>query len=183
MGVDKRCVVIYLGGVPQHTTLEIIMASITYEKETCGRCGGSGRYSFNQIDGDRCYGCGGSGQRLSKRGKAAKAFADERLNITVEQFAALEGRKARYTDSWGGNRTTFSRVRQEGQDTFKTIRDTEWQTRPRFVLMMRQEDGSYKDGTSLSASMTVRLIPTEEDVAEITAYQDSLTKAGKPRKR
>lgn len=27
----------------------------------CGRCGGSGRYSFNQIDGDRCYGCNGKG--------------------------------------------------------------------------------------------------------------------------
>jgi hypothetical protein len=31
---------------------------------TCGRCGGSGRYSYNQMDGDRCYGCGGSGKKL-----------------------------------------------------------------------------------------------------------------------
>jgi hypothetical protein len=27
----------------------------------CGRCDGCGRYSFNDIDGDRCYGCNGSG--------------------------------------------------------------------------------------------------------------------------
>lgn len=27
--------------------------------EVCGRCGGSGRYSFNQMDGDKCYGCMG----------------------------------------------------------------------------------------------------------------------------
>ncbi len=29
--------------------------------EVCGRCGGTGRYSFNTKDLDRCYGCGGSG--------------------------------------------------------------------------------------------------------------------------
>lgn len=30
----------------------------------CGRCGGTGKYSYNQIDGDRCYGCDGAGQSL-----------------------------------------------------------------------------------------------------------------------
>lgn len=29
--------------------------------KTCNRCMGSGRYSFNQIHQDRCYGCGGTG--------------------------------------------------------------------------------------------------------------------------
>ncbi|MGZ6362709.1 MAG: hypothetical protein ACXWP0_13610, partial [Ktedonobacterales bacterium] len=28
----------------------------------CGRCGGTGRYSFNLMDMDRCYGCGGKGR-------------------------------------------------------------------------------------------------------------------------
>lgn len=31
---------------------------------TCGRCGGCGRYSYNQMTGDRCFGCGGSGKKL-----------------------------------------------------------------------------------------------------------------------
>lgn len=30
--------------------------------KTCPRCGGSGRYSFNLRDADRCYGCGGTGK-------------------------------------------------------------------------------------------------------------------------
>jgi len=30
-------------------------------KGKCPRCGGSGHYSYNQMDGTRCYGCGGSG--------------------------------------------------------------------------------------------------------------------------
>lgn len=45
-----------------------------FEVCTCGRCGGSGRYSFNQVDGDRCYGCGGTGLKRTKRGAAAHAF-------------------------------------------------------------------------------------------------------------
>jgi DnaJ-class molecular chaperone len=28
-------------------------------RQECGRCGGTGRYSYNQMDGDRCYGCNG----------------------------------------------------------------------------------------------------------------------------
>lgn len=49
------------------------MATI-FETETCTRCGGSGRYSFNTFDRDTCLGCNRSGTTLSKRGKAAKAY-------------------------------------------------------------------------------------------------------------
>ena len=34
--------------------------------ETCDRCGGSGEYSFNLLDGTRCYKCGGSGKQFPK---------------------------------------------------------------------------------------------------------------------
>ena len=33
--------------------------------KVCGRCGGSGRYSYNQMDGDRCFGCSGSSSSSS----------------------------------------------------------------------------------------------------------------------
>lgn len=49
-------------------------------KDVCGRCGGSGRYSFNQIDGDRCYGCGGPGHRAPK----LNAKTLERARAAVE---------------------------------------------------------------------------------------------------
>lgn len=32
--------------------------------KVCGRCGGSGSYSYNSMDGDRCYGCSGKGKVL-----------------------------------------------------------------------------------------------------------------------
>jgi hypothetical protein len=49
----------------------------------CGRCGGYGQYSYNQLDGSMCYGCGGSGlgevttwedaEKLVKSRRAARA--------------------------------------------------------------------------------------------------------------
>lgn len=41
--------------------------------ENCGRCGGSGRYSYNQIDGDRCFGCNGKGIVFPSDSTALKA--------------------------------------------------------------------------------------------------------------
>lgn len=35
-------------------------------KGPCPRCGGSGHYSYNQMDGTRCYGCMGSGISIQK---------------------------------------------------------------------------------------------------------------------
>ncbi|MGK2898576.1 MAG: hypothetical protein ACSLE9_07795 [Burkholderiaceae bacterium] len=38
-----------------------------YPRKSCTRCGGIGRYSYNQLDGERCYGCGGTGRQLASR--------------------------------------------------------------------------------------------------------------------
>ena len=45
-----------------------------HETTTCGRCGGTGKYSFNLMHGSRCYGCGGTGKALTKRGQRARRF-------------------------------------------------------------------------------------------------------------
>lgn len=42
----------------------------------CGRCGGSGRHSFNQMDGDTCWGCKGAGHVLPSKPAEWKATAD-----------------------------------------------------------------------------------------------------------
>jgi hypothetical protein len=41
--------------------------------ETCGRCGGSGHYAYNQIDGTKCYGCNGTKKKLPRLTKKKKA--------------------------------------------------------------------------------------------------------------
>jgi hypothetical protein len=47
--------------------------TLTYATETCGRCGGSGHYSYNQITGTTCFGCKGRKTRLTKAGAKAQA--------------------------------------------------------------------------------------------------------------
>ena len=45
-------------------------------KGTCPRCGGSGHYSYNQMDGTRCYGCNGSGISIQRvRAYTEKEYA------------------------------------------------------------------------------------------------------------
>ena len=52
------------------------MLNTIFEKETCERCGGSGQYSYTQMEGTRCRGCGGKGEHLTKRGIVARRYYD-----------------------------------------------------------------------------------------------------------
>jgi len=59
---------------------------------TCGRCGGSGHYSFNQIDGSRCYGCGGAGV------VAPKGAKQEAETLEAAKEVAANGKLASYLE-------------------------------------------------------------------------------------
>lgn len=51
--------------------------TLVYETETCGRCGGSGHYSYNMMHGTTCFGCSGRKIRNTKAGaKASKAIQE-----------------------------------------------------------------------------------------------------------
>lgn len=51
---------------------------------TCSRCGGSGHFSYNQVDGTLCYGCSGRKSAMVKLTKANK-------KLITEHFAAEQG--------------------------------------------------------------------------------------------
>lgn len=69
---------------------------VTFETTECTRCGGSGKYSFNPLDGDRCYGCRGTGSQLTRAGKAAKARFDKAMEEMKVTYADVnEGDKIR----------------------------------------------------------------------------------------
>lgn len=67
----------------------------------CGRCGGSGNYSFNMVDGSRCYGCNGHGVTMPKspsewaetKARAAEAASDGTLKTYIEVLAARQRSK------------------------------------------------------------------------------------------
>lgn len=60
--------------------------NLLFENVTCGRCGGSGKYSYNMMHGSTCYGCAGKGVVLTKRGIAAQKFLNSLRKIPANKF-------------------------------------------------------------------------------------------------
>jgi hypothetical protein len=52
--------------------------------ETCGRCDGSGRYSYCQMHGDRCFGCQGAGV-VRAAGKVQDIYAEFHAAADVQR--------------------------------------------------------------------------------------------------
>lgn len=144
-----------------------------YESETCTRCGGSGHYSYNQISGTRCFKCRGTKVQLTKRGAAAKAYADAMLNKPVEEV--LPGQLVQYVDVLAGKRyrycTLVEREGYCGMSNGKPIRSFDLVNREGKVVM------------GLGEGILVRVMPSQEQLDEIEAYQNSLTKAGTSSRR
>ncbi len=144
---------------------------VEYESETCTRCGGTGDHSYCEAYGRTCFKCSGSGKMLTKRGQAASAYANNLLKVTVEQFSKMEGAKARgevmgklallvsAKEVWNGSKRNGVEI-------------------PMYQLF--RADGSL--AYSADGRCTVRLVATADHIADIAAYQESLTKMGKPRK-
>lgn len=56
------------------------------ETTKCSRCCGTGRYSYNQIHGSRCYGCNGSGKTHTKRGREAARYLESLRSKPARDF-------------------------------------------------------------------------------------------------
>jgi ribosomal protein S27AE len=152
------------------------------ETETCPRCGGSGRFSWNAMHGDRCYGCGGAGERYTKRGAAAAAF--------------LKGLREVRADS----------VKPGDKLRIAGISGAKWYIVESVAIGLAKEQGSYRmpgdyqqvfivfEGplgpNKMRAYhdvdyMMVKAWSKEESRAQLLRaleYQETLTKAGTPRK-
>lgn len=58
------------------------------EPRTCGRCGGSGHYSYNAMDGTTCYGCGGRGKKLPSTTDALRAARRANRAVSADRGGA-----------------------------------------------------------------------------------------------
>ena len=74
-----------------------------FESVTCGRCGGSGSYSYNLMHGSMCYGCNGAGYNLTKRASKALTVIGEHRAQPVETVNV--GDLIRYRSMGGAERT------------------------------------------------------------------------------
>lgn len=145
----------------------------TFEHTTCARCGGSGRFSFNAIHKDRCYGCGGTGYQLTKRGaEAARFLRDLKVKpageIQVGDLIRFELMSSAF----------FARVEEIGPDKLNPGHLCIKATRPKTGEAVR---------SLVFPTTPVRMGFTEQEkadhVSQALAYQNTLTKAGKPSKR
>jgi hypothetical protein len=168
-----------------------------FEHETCPRCGGSGRYSFNLMHGSMCYGCQGRGWRYTKRGAEASRFFAESLRVPATEIKpgdtirtdGLPGFEAsrwlqvlrveERVGSWTVNRETGERTDHLSIQISGVARRPgakEWRL-----------DTVERYGMGVPPESLVRIKHTDEErIAKLNAaldYQATLTKMGKPRKR
>lgn len=61
-------------------------------RETCSRCGGSGRYSWCQMYGDKCFKCGGKGEFAAAL--TAKTLDAARTKVESGELVALRAKLA-----------------------------------------------------------------------------------------
>jgi hypothetical protein len=146
-----------------------------FETTTCTRCGGGGRYSFNLMHGDRCYGCGGTGVKLTKRGAAASAFFRASQEMPV---ADLKVGMYVWDTAWG-KKAKFLPVLSIKQSGCYTIVNGQ----PVHYIDVETERG----GCGFFPDGTVRAVRDEAHrkalLEAALAFQATLTQAGKPSKR
>lgn len=148
---------------------------IEFEKTSCGRCGGGGRYSFNLMHGDRCYGCGGSGLALTKRGRLAREKLRE---LQQRPVADLKVGEFVWHDPYPmGGKVGWYKIDAIEPDNLNE--NSIW------ISISRNGKGGCRWGMSLAGNIRsiVDQASLDASIAEAMTYQASLGTNGKPLKK
>lgn len=143
-------------------------ASSAFEAETCGRCHGTGTYSYTQRWGTTCFKCGttphvaGRGWTLTKRGAAAAAFMCELLSKPASQIVAGESIR----DTMSGRWCKVASVEDDGRYAILSTERVTFHMAPNTMLRVAASADEKKAA-----------------IDKAVAYQATLTKRGTPRKR
>ena len=141
-----------------------------FESVTCTRCGGTGKYSWNRIELDRCRKCIGCGWCFTKRGQAAWEYYLASQNVLASELEA----GMFIWDTIKNNRW----VRIESVKASEAI----WNDRAIPTMEIKTSRGTH----CIFQENTVRAIKNEEQrkqqMIEAFEYQATLTKTGKPAK-
>jgi hypothetical protein len=146
--------------------------TLRFEREACRRCGGTGSYSYCQMHGSTCFGCGGKKEVLTKRGQAA-----------AEYLKSLRTRPA--SELKHGDQIKGTEVR--AWFTIKSIVPYPHPVRDD-LLQIDSTNPTVGDLRMLSVfpdqRYEVYMSPEEQrrTLEAAIAYQSTLTKQGKPRK-
>lgn len=160
-------------------TTEAPEAVKSFETETCTRCGGSGHYSYCQMYGTTCFKCRGKGKTYSKRGESALAYARELRTVPASDIQV--GWLIWQSDpAFGQFKAAWYEVESIGEDINRWT-DAEGNIHPYLAIATRVMTHCMPSNSAIQA------IPTKDRLVEVKAlalaYQDTLTKQGKPMKR
>lgn len=157
-------------------------SKLLLEATTCGRCGGTGSYSWNAMHGSVCYGCRGRGEVLTKRGLAAQAWLNEQRMLPASEFKVGDS-----YFSQGFSAGSFSQpnrwikiesieVREDGQLVLNGV-DVKRASYDKFA----GESYTCAPDTKLRKAQSAEQKKALHAAA--LAYQATLGKSGKPLKR
>lgn len=166
--------------------------STQIERTTCSRCGGSGRMPFSVYNG-LCFKCRGQGYTLTKRGAVANQYLRDLRSRPASELKAGDLIEAEYFSINGSSVRYFARI--SSVEVITADNCGAWSVKPdgtREPLglgQLRITVTSDKFGINVSSYEPARLVRVAqtaeqkaETLAKALAYQDTLTKAGTPRK-
>lgn len=159
-----------------------------FEKEVCGRCGGSGSYSYNQRDGSRCYGCGGRGERLTKRGAAASKYFHDLCAVRADEVKAGDLAEMTAVAPSGAMARYFATVVEVGPRDCKMFSVVDGKRVEVPLIAIKTESAkfgpmSYNCGPDALIRKGQTADEKRAKLDQALAYQATLTKTGKPRAR
>lgn len=142
------------------------MTRITYETETCSRCGGCGQYSYCEVYGTMCLKCHGKGKQYTRQSAKAitaikefKTRYNRRADELVPGDVVMYNRRFRTVKATGLN----------GLVSRSRINGGEWTERPQFAI----EFQGLTYVTSPDAPMEVRYTP-EQFRIELLPFAEKL---------
>lgn len=162
--------------------------SLLFESKTCSRCGGSGTYSYCQRYGTTCFGCGGRGVTLTKRGAAAQAFLNASRLVAITDLVAGDVVYTTGITLGGGvydQKVTVVDVGEEHQYG-SSLKDGAWvPTLGRTLYALTTKGEAYNYTTSSTHTFRKVFAPLEDAAkkAAALAYQATLTATGTVAKR
>jgi DnaJ-class molecular chaperone len=84
-------------------------------RDTCGRCGGSGHYSYCQMYGTTCFGCKGRGEVAAKLTKAT--FATAKAKVDAGELVVLRAKWRAQSEA----KRAFAKIEPRIEAAYKKI--------------------------------------------------------------
>lgn len=158
------------------------MNKYLFETETCSRCGGSGKYSFCEMYRDVCFKCRGQKVTYTKRGKAAQQFYIDLCTVSITEVKV--GDIIQCCPLHRGSYRAQVVAVEFKKDAGSSLKDGVMVPYDNILLVTEHPKyGRYSLQASTSHTLRVYRQGDDERLKQALAYQESLTKQGKPRKK